>query len=123
MAKVILIVEDDPKSLKLTRDILQASGYTTIEATDGKQGVESAKAKKPDLILMDIMMPVMDGYNACHAIKTDEATRKIPVVMLTAMGYELNKELAKRLNADGYITKPFTPQELLDVVNQFLPTS
>ena len=123
MAKVILIVEDDPKSLKLTRDILQASGYTTIEATDGKQGVESAKAKKPDLILMDIMMPVMDGYTACHAIKTDEATRKIPVVMLTAMGYELNKELAKSLNADGYITKPFTPQELLGVISQSLPTS
>ena len=123
MAKVILIVEDDPKSLKLTRDILQASGYTTIEAIDGEQGVESAKAKKPDLILMDIMMPKMDGYTACHAIKTDEATKKIPVVMLTAMGYELNKELAKRLSADGYITKPFSRQELLDVINQFLPIS
>ncbi len=123
MAKVILIVEDDPKSLKLTRDILQVSGYTTIEAIDGEQGVGLAKAKKPDLILMDIMMPVMDGYTACYTIKTDEATREIPVVMLTIIGYELNKELAKRLSADGYITKPFTPQELLDVISQFLPTS
>ena len=123
MAKVILIVEDDPKSLKLTRDILQAFGYTTIEATDGELGVELAKSKNPDLILMDIMMPKMDGYAACYVIKTDEATRKIPVVMLTAMSYELNKELAKSLSADGYITKPFTPQELLDVVNQFLLTS
>ena len=123
MAKVILIVEDDPKSLKLTRDILQASGYTTIEAIDGEQGVESAKAKKPDLILMDIMMPVMDGYNACHAIKTDEATRKIPVVMLTSLDYELNKALGRDVGADEYITKPFTPQELLDVISQFLPTS
>ena len=123
MAKVILVVEDDPKSLKLTRDVLQASGYTTIEAIDGEQGVELAKAKKPDLILMDILMPKMDGYAACHAIKKDKATRKIPVVMLTAMGYELNKELAKRLGAGGYITKPFSRQELLDVINQFLPTS
>ncbi len=65
----------------------------------------------------------MDGYAACHAIKTDEATREIPVVMLTGVDYELNKELAKRLSADGYITKPFTPQELLDVINQFLLTS
>ena len=123
MSKLILIVEDDPKSLKLTRDLLQVSGYETIEATDGKQGVELAKAKKPDLILMDIMMPKMDGYNACHAIKADEATRRIPVVMLTAVGYELNEELAKRLGANGYITKPFDHQKLLDVISQFLPTS
>jgi two-component system cell cycle response regulator DivK len=123
MAKMILIVEDDPKSLKLARDLLQVSGYETIEATDGEQGVELAKSKKPDLILMDIMMPKMDGYNACHAIKADEATRGIPVIMLTAVGYELNEELAKRLGANGYITKPFNHQKLLDVISQFLPTS
>ena len=123
MEKLILIVEDDPKILKLTRDMLQVSGYITIEATDGKQGVELARARKPDLILMDIMMPEMDGYTACDAIKTDKATSEIPVVMLTAMGYELNKKLAEKLGADGYITKPFTRQELLDKISQFLPTS
>ncbi len=123
MAKVVLIVEDDHESLKLTRDLLQANGYTTIQAIDGKQGVELAKTRKPDLILMDIMMPEMDGYTACDAIKTDKATSEIPVVMLTAMGYELNKELARKLGADGYITKPFTRQELLDKISQFLPTS
>ena len=123
MPKVILVVEDEPKSLKLTRDILQASGYATIEATDGKQGVELAKLRKPDLILMDIMMPKMDGYTACHAIKTDQATKAIPVIMLTGVEHELNKKLAKEMGADGYITKPCTHQELLDVINQFLPTS
>jgi len=123
MTKVILIVDDEPKSLMLARDLLQVSGYTTIEATDGKQGVELAKTRKPDLILMDIMMPKMDGYTACHAIKTDEATSQIPVVMLTAVDYELNKEFAKEMGADGYITKPFNRQELQDVINQFLPTS
>jgi len=122
MAKLILIVEDEPKSMKLVRDLLQVSGYTTIEATDGKQGVELARARKPDIILMDIMMPVMDGYTACHAIKTDEATKEIPVLMLTAMGYELNKKLAERIGADGYITKPFSRQKLLDIINQFLPS-
>ncbi len=120
---MILIVEDDPDSRRLTRRILQISGYTTIEATDGKQGVESAKAKKPDLILMDIMMPVMDGYAACSIIKADKATREIPVVMLTAMGYELNKQLAEKIGADDYITKPINREELLDVINQLLPTS
>ena len=123
MGKVILIVEDDPKSLTLTRDLLQISGYTTIEAANGEQGVELAKAKKPDLILMDIMMPKMDGYSACQAIKADEATRKIPVVMLTAVGYELNKELAKRIGADGYVTKPFSRQELMAAISPFFPAS
>ncbi len=123
LAKVILIVEDNPDSLRLTRRLLQISGYTTIEATDGKQGVELAKTRRPDLILMDIMMPEMDGYTACDAIKTDKATSEIPVVMLTAMGYELNKKLAEKLGADGYITKPINREELLDVINQFLPTS
>ncbi len=123
MKKLILIVEDDPKSMKLTRDLLRVSEYKTIMATDGKQGIELARDKKPDLILMDIMMPEMDGYTACDAIKTDKATRGIPVVMLTAMGYELNKELAQKLGADGYITKPFNRQELLGKISQFLPTS
>ena len=123
MAKVILIVEDEPKVLKLIRDLLQVSGYTTIEANGGEQGIKLAKDKKPDLILMDIMMPKMDGYTACAAIKADEATRKIPVVMLTALGYELNKELAESMGTDGYITKTSGRQELLDVISQFLPTS
>ncbi|MFC1933971.1 PleD family two-component system response regulator [Chloroflexota bacterium] len=120
MAKVILIVDDDPKSLKLAKDLLQVSGYATIEATDGKQGVELAKARKPDLILMDIMMPNMDGYTACRAIKTDKATMRIPVIMLSALGYELNKELGKSVGADGYVTKPFSHQELLNATSKFL---
>lgn len=123
LAKVILIVEDNPDSLRLAQRMLQISGYTTIEATDGKQGVELAKTRSPDLILMDIMMPEMDGYAACHAIKTDKATSEIPVVMLTAVDHELNRKLAEKMGADGYITKPFAREELLDVVSQFLPTS
>ncbi len=123
MAKVILVVEDDPKSLKLIRDLLQISGFTTIEATDGEKGVELAKSKKPDLILMDIMMPKMDGYAACRTIKTDKATRAIPVVMLTSLDHELNKELSRDMGADGYMTKPVDRQKLLDVISRFLPAS
>ncbi len=123
MSKLILIVEDEAKTLKLIRDLLQVSGFTTIEATDGKQGVELAKARKPDLILMDIMMPQMDGYTACYAIKKDKATKAIPVVILTNLDYELNKKLGRDMGAAGYITKPFGRQELLDVISQFLPTS
>jgi CheY-like chemotaxis protein len=123
MGKVILIVEDDPKNMKLTRDLLNISGYTTIEATNGEQGVEKAKSAKPDLILMDIMMPKKDGYQACHEIKMDPKTKNIPIVMLSAVGYELNKVLAKQMGTEGYVTKPFSRQELLDVINPLLAKS
>ena len=123
MAKVILVVDDDPKQLVLIRDLLRLSGFTTIEATGGEQGIELAKSKKPDLILMDILMPKVDGYTACREIKMDKATKAIPVVMLTSVDYELNKELGRDMGANGYMTKPVNRQELLDVISRFLPTS
>jgi CheY-like chemotaxis protein len=123
MGKTILIVEDEPRNMTLTRDLLKISGYETIEAVDGKQGVEKAKSAKPNLILMDIMMPGMDGYSACREIKADQSTKNIPVVMLTAVGYDLNKKLAKSMGADGYITKPFSRQQLIDAISPLLATS
>ena len=121
--KVILIVEDDPKQLVLIRDLLKISGYKTIEATDGEKGVELAKKYRPAVILMDIMMPEMDGYTACREIKLDKATKAIPVVMLTSLDYPLNKDLAKDVGSDGYITKPLDRQKLLDVMQRFSITS
>ena len=123
MAKRILVVEDNPIDLLLVRDLLKVSGYEAIEATDGEQGVKLAKKYKPDLILMDIMMPKMDGYAACQAIKTDKTTREIPVVMLTSLDYDLNKVLAGELGANGYLAKPVTRQKLLDVIQRFSSTS
>ena len=123
MGKTILIVEDEPKNMTLTRDILKISGYETIEAVDGRQGVEKAKSAKPNLILMDIMMPKMDGYAACREIKADPATKNIPVIMLTAVSYDLNKKLAKKMGADGYVTKPFSRQQLVDAISLLLGTS
>jgi len=72
---------------------------------------------------MDILMPGMDGYAACHIIKTDSVTREIPMIMLTAVNTELSKDATANIGADGYITKPFTRQRLLDAISQFLPTS
>jgi CheY-like chemotaxis protein len=123
MSRVILVVEDDPKSMTLTKDPLQISGYTTVQATDGKQGVDVANSVKPDLILMDIMMPKMDGYTACHEIKANPATKDIPIVMLTAVGYDLNRKLAQNVGAQGYVTKPFTRQELVAAISPFLGNS
>ncbi len=123
MAKAILVVEDDPRQMRLIQDLLKISGYVTVAATDGEKGVELAKKKKPALILMDIMMPKMDGYTACREIKLDKVTKSIPVVMVTSLSYPLNKELGKDVGADGYIIKPFDHQALLDVIHRFLATS
>jgi DNA-binding response OmpR family regulator len=120
MAKIVLIVEDDPKIGKLIKEMLERESYTAINAIDGRQGVEFAKTIKPDLILMDIMMPVKDGYTACTEIKEDTEIGDTPVIMLSALGYKMNKKLATRLGAEGFLTKPFTRQELVIAIEPFL---
>jgi len=120
--KTILIVDDEKNVRRLVRSML-GKEYTVVEAEDGKLGVHMAQDHKPDLILMDIMMPKMDGYTACKTIKTMPATKAIPVVMITAVGYDLNVELSREMGADGYMTKPFSQQDLLDTVSRFLKQS
>jgi len=119
----ILVVDDEERTLRVVKDMLTPHGYEIIVARDGAEAVAAARSRQPDLILLDILMPKMDGYTACNTIKTDKKTNAIPVVMLTAVGYELNKELAQSLEADGYLTKPFKLQDLLGVIKQFLPAS
>jgi CheY-like chemotaxis protein len=120
MAKVILIVEDEPKNLRLVSDLLQRFGYATIEATDGEQGVELAKARKPDLILMDIMMQVMDGLEATRILKADVTTRNIPVLALTSYAMAGDKERILQAGCDGYLTKPIDIKEFLKTVGEYL---
>jgi two-component system cell cycle response regulator DivK len=120
MAKVVLIVEDETKNLKLFRDLLQRFGYATIEATDGEQGVELAKANKPDLILMDIMMPKMNGLEATRILKADITTKNIPIVALTSYAMKGDKERILEVGCDGYIAKPVDIQELLKTVGEYL---
>ena len=121
MAKVILIVEDEPSNLKLLRDLLQASGYATIEATNGKQGTELARARKLDLILMDIQMPEMDGLEATRILKADVATRNIPILALTAYTMKGDREHMLEAGCDGYVAKPIDIQEFLEIVSEYLP--
>ncbi len=120
MTKVILIVEDEPKNLTLLRDLLQVSGYLTIEATNGKQGVELAKSKKPDLILMDVQMPVMDGLEATRILKADTTTGNIPILALTSYAMKGDEEKILEVGCDGYLAKPFDIQELLKQVAEYL---
>lgn len=119
--KKILVVDDEENVRRLVRRILGKENVI-LEAEDGEVTLDIARRQKPDLILMDISMPKMDGYTACYKLKNNEVTKAIPVVMLTGIGFALNKKLADEVGAVGYITKPFSPQELLDIVSQFLPT-
>ena len=115
----VLVVDDEQTIRSLVRRFL-SDKFAVLEASDGEEAVDMARKHKPAFILMDIMMPNMDGYNACSMIKNDQATRGIPVVMLTGLGYELNKKLAEEVGADGYITKPVNSEELQDIIGKFL---
>lgn len=117
--KKILIADDEQPIRSLVTRFL-GNKYTVLEAGDGEVTIELSRRQKPDLILLDIMMPKMDGYTACHTLKRDPVTKTIPVVMLTGLGYALNLKLSQEMGADGYITKPFTHQDLLDTIGKLL---
>lgn len=115
----VLVADDEPAIIRMVQKVLQQR-YRIIEAENGLQAVKLAREMHPDIILMDMMMPEMDGLTACAELKKDEATRSIPVVMLTGVGYDLNAKLAGSLGADGYVVKPFKPRELLDTIEAMI---
>jgi DNA-binding response OmpR family regulator len=118
--KTVLIVDDEDHVRSLLNRILSGS-FNVIEATDGQQAVDIALSRHPDAILMDIMMPKMNGDVACHVIKSDPATSNIPVIMLTALDYDLNRKLSLDvMGADDYIAKPFEPKMLLETISKLL---
>src|SRR4030042_2795870 len=117
--KTILIADDDESIRLLVRKLLSHK-FIVIEARDGRTAVNMIYANRPDLVLMDIMMPNMDGYTACSIIKNDESVRAIPVIFLSGVAHELNKKLAEETGAEGDLTKPFTLAELRRAVNETL---
>ena len=120
MTKRILVVEDQEDNRRIIRDLLTSVGWEIIEATDGEAGVRVAEAERPDLILMDIQLPVLDGYEATRRIKANPKLRSIPIIVVTS--YALSGDDAKALAAgcDGYVAKPFSPRQLLATIRQFL---
>ncbi|MGU3663404.1 response regulator [Methylobacterium sp. A49B] len=118
--KRILIVEDTEDNRRILRDLLSAAGYGIVEAPDGRRGVEVAQAELPDLILMDIQLPVMDGYEAARCLKADPATRHIPVVAVTSYALSGDEDRALAAGCDGYVAKPFSPRKVLSLVRQML---
>ena len=102
----ILIIEDNPPNLELAADLLQAAGHTVVQATSAEEGLRLARAERPDLILMDVRLPGMDGLDAVRVLKRDQGTRHIPTVALTAQAMKGDEEAARAAGFDAYVTKP-----------------
>ena len=121
MTKRILVVEDQEDNRQILRDLLSNAGYEMIEAEDGQQALTQAAKHKPDLIPMDIQLPLLDGYEATRRIKADPALNAIPIIVVTSYALSGDEEKAHAAGCDAYVAKPFSPRALLAKIREYLP--
>jgi len=121
MSKRILLVEDQPDNRQIIRDLLSATDYELTEAENGEQALAAVAKQRPDLILMDIQLPIMDGYEATRRIKADPASRSIPIIAVTSYALSGEETKVRAAGCDGYVTKPYSPRLLLAKIREFLP--
>jgi two-component system cell cycle response regulator DivK len=121
MSRRILVVEDHVDNQQILRDLLTSAGYEVIEAENGEQALAAAAAERPDLILMDIQLPLVDGYEATRRIKADPALRAIPVIVVTSYALSGDEAKAREAGSDAYLTKPFSPRALLAKIREYVP--
>jgi two-component system, OmpR family, alkaline phosphatase synthesis response regulator PhoP len=117
MSKKVLVIDDEPKIVEICKDYLKAGGYEVITASDGAQGLTKARLQKPDLIVLDLMLPGMNGLDICRSLRQES---NVPIIMLTARIEETDRLIGLELGADDYITKPFSPRELVARVRTVL---
>lgn len=118
--KKILVVDDEPDMVKAIALRLEASGFEVTLAYDGQEAMDKVQAARPDLIILDLMLPRIDGYKVCRLLKFDVKWRDIPIIMLTARAQESDKIMGQEVGADAYLTKPFKTEELMATVNQLV---
>ncbi|HEU5311274.1 MAG TPA: response regulator, partial [Candidatus Eisenbacteria bacterium] len=116
----VLVVDDEIYIVHILDFSLGMEGYEVITALDGEQALERMKSERPDLVVLDIMMPKLDGYEVCKAIKSNPSTKQTPVILLSAKGRNVDQKLGFDVGADDYITKPFSPRKLVERINQLL---
>ncbi len=116
----VLVVDDEEYIQHILNFSFGAEGYEVITASDGDEAIKKAKEEHPDIIVLDIMMPKMDGYEACRRLKSDPETRGIPVILLTAKGRDVDRKLGREAGADDYVVKPFSPGRLIERVEGIL---
>ena len=116
----ILLVDDEPSIIKMVSKRLGVEGYEVLVAMDGQEGLDKAQAERPDLVILDLMLPRLNGYEVCARLKEDPAWRKVPVLLFSAKVQPKDEALGKQCGADGYLRKPFQGQELMDRVRALL---
>jgi two-component system cell cycle response regulator DivK len=121
MSKRILVVEDQEDNRQIIRDLLSATDYELTEAENGEEALAAVAKQRPDLILMDIQMPVLDGYEATRRIKADPALRAIPIIAITSYALSGDEQKAREAGCDDYVPKPYSPRQLLAKIRQYLP--
>jgi two-component system cell cycle response regulator DivK len=121
MSKRILAIEDQEDNRSILRDLLTAKGYNLLEATTGEEGLAAAERERPDLILMDIQLPGMDGYEVTRRIKANPVLTHIPIIAVTSYALSGDDQKAFAAGCDGYVTKPFSPRVLLAKIREYLP--
>ena len=120
ISKRILIIEDDPSVLRATSYILEKEGYEVLSAQNGLEGLKKAKDSNPDLLLLDVMLPGIDGFEICHSLRGEPGTADLPILMFSAKGQETDKATGLKVGADEYITKPVDREVLLSKVAAWL---
>ena len=120
IAERILIVEDNPSVLRATSYILEKEGYEVLTAVDGLEGLRMAKDDNPDLLILDVMLPGIDGFEICHSLRAESQTAHLPILMFSAKGQETDKATGLKVGADEYITKPVAREVLLEKVTTWL---
>ncbi|MGD9617756.1 MAG: response regulator [Alphaproteobacteria bacterium] len=121
MTKRILVIEDTEDNRQIVRDLLESAGYELIEALDGFEGVAAAEREHPDLILMDIQLPGIDGYEATRRIRAVSALAQVPIIAVTSYALSGDEAKTRAAGCDGYVAKPFSPRQLLAKIREFLP--
>ena len=121
MSRTILVVEDQEDNRQILRDLLGAHDYNMLEAENGQEALTAVKAQRPDLILMDIQLPVLDGYEATRRLKADPDTQSIPIIVVTSYALSGDETKARESGCDAYVTKPYSPRALLAKIKEFLP--
>jgi two-component system, cell cycle response regulator DivK len=121
MNRCILVVEDQEDNRRILRDLLTSSGYKLVEAEDGAQALVMAKRQRPDLILMDVQIPLIDGYEVTRRLKADPALRDIPIIVVTSYALSGDESKARAAGCNGYVSKPYSTRQLLAKIREYVP--
>jgi DNA-binding response OmpR family regulator len=120
MEKKILVIEDDPATSRLVDYSLRHEGYQVITSSNGLDGIRKAHSESPDLVILDVMLPGMDGFEICHRLRAEPDTAKLPILMFSAKAQEIDRETGIKVGADDYLTKPSAPADIVSRVEKLL---